>query len=895
MRSSAFRSVVVRLLSAGMRTIFLLAVMSGFAAGQGHAERKLRPVRSQTELDAVLEKDVSFGFEGTPLEDALEFIEQLAGAPIRLDRSVTAPDSRLVTLNVAKVRLRDALFWILEPELGCVLQDGTIVVATWDTVRRLTPRVRREYDVGDILGPDADARLRRELINLIKSVTGAQRWLYRDLSPDGPERAIRETGRRPEEWIGYEGGRRLVVEQGEGVQDRIREILASLRRQLPGRDGVVRNAIWPPESAHELRLRKALLEPVGFGFEGTPLRDVVDFLRQLVDRNIVVDEFAIREDDRLVSLSLSDLSLRDALNHILGQDMDYVVLNGVIFISEKRRLPVYEPMTFRIHDVRGVVEEGKDGPDRLIDLLRGFTGPDEWSRVKIGGTGECVRATRLSNNLAASQTMRFWELEDDDGERHEDRQKSFMFFIRPGAMAVVQRRPMHSGVAGALDCIRGWRLSAEGKRVDFPTQQELEALQKRLLREGMYIAPKNQSRPGFGLLKSDAPVSERTRRDLREFEWRLRDEKLRESMDTLVEFSFEDTPLLDVVDFLRQLTQKKLVLDERSVLADERLVNMAIRRIPLANALDLLLDDDMGWIVKDGAVYISTRQFLWSVAPLELRLYRRPDLLDGSDAYVAAGRLARIVHELTGSQNWIYTASRTTSVDVPFTGHGHGAYYVRRNGDILVNQYVHVHEEIENILSLLEHQRRDPKPVRGKRLTDAETLFSKRVSIAFERTPLREAVESLTQKTGVDIVVDNPIYRRSRPTVTLSIRDAPLYEALSRLAGERYGWFLEHGVVVIASKERIPRLEPTTIRAYDVRGFFPKTGGGRVVFNRAVADRFVDRIRKVTGSAQWKDADEKTDLPNRAMVVYSPGILLVRQTGRVHRVVEKWINTRRSN
>jgi len=179
------------------------------------------------------------------------------------------------------------------------------------------------------------------------------------------------------------------------------------------------------------------------------------------------------------------------------------------------------------------------------------------------------------------------------------------------------------------------------------------------------------------------------------------------------------------------------------------------------------------------------------------------------------------------------------------------------------------------------------RPVRNQ--AELEAVLEKEVTFSFEGTLLKNVLDYLEGVCGAPVRLDRSVTGPDSRIVALQLRKARLRDALFRIpAGERYGWFLEHGVVVVASKERVPRLEPTMIRAYDVRHAFPKTGDVRVVFSEAVADRLVDRIRNATGSVEWKDPHEKTDLPNRAIVVYSHGMLPVRQTDRVHRTIEKW-------
>jgi len=90
-----------------------------------------------------------------------------------------------------------------------------------------------------------------------------------------------------------------------------------------------------PDSKRPVMPSKALkTKRVDVNFEATPLKDLVNFLRTLADVNIVLDSNMDRDvQERLISLSLSDVTLGTALDVIVGKKLAYAVKEDVIVIT----------------------------------------------------------------------------------------------------------------------------------------------------------------------------------------------------------------------------------------------------------------------------------------------------------------------------------------------------------------------------------------------------------------------------------------------------------------------------------------------------------------------------------------------------------------------------------
>jgi antitoxin component YwqK of YwqJK toxin-antitoxin module/beta-lactamase regulating signal transducer with metallopeptidase domain len=94
---------------------------------------ELKPPAGSRMANALSEETV-LGFINTPLQDILPFLRDSHGIKIQLDR--TAPASvatRAVTLNLRRITLQSALFFLLEPlDLRCDLRDDVLVIRPVD-------------------------------------------------------------------------------------------------------------------------------------------------------------------------------------------------------------------------------------------------------------------------------------------------------------------------------------------------------------------------------------------------------------------------------------------------------------------------------------------------------------------------------------------------------------------------------------------------------------------------------------------------------------------------------------------------------------------------------------------------------------------------------------------
>ena len=90
-----------------------------------------------------LASDVSCGFEGTPLEEALDYLQSVSKFNVVIDPDLAKVPAvpRTVSADLQCVELRRALAWVLdEAGLECCALDGALYVSTREGVQKMLKR-----------------------------------------------------------------------------------------------------------------------------------------------------------------------------------------------------------------------------------------------------------------------------------------------------------------------------------------------------------------------------------------------------------------------------------------------------------------------------------------------------------------------------------------------------------------------------------------------------------------------------------------------------------------------------------------------------------------------------------------------------------------------------------
>jgi len=139
------------------------------------------------------------------------------------------------------------------------------------------------------------------------------------------------------------------------------------------------------------KIREALKKPVTLDFSETPIEDVIVFLTDFTGVNIVLDKNALSDENVPITLKVSDVPLKNALDFILKQaNLDWTIKNDVLFISNEEGLSG-EPIR-RVYDIRDlllIIEDKPGGETQLGGGGGGTTGGTTGGAtggMSLGGT-----------------------------------------------------------------------------------------------------------------------------------------------------------------------------------------------------------------------------------------------------------------------------------------------------------------------------------------------------------------------------------------------------------------------------------------------------------------------------------------------------------------------------
>jgi RNA polymerase sigma factor (sigma-70 family) len=152
----------------------------------------------------------------------------------------------------------------------------------------------------------------------------------------------------------------------------------------------------------EIKIIKALSESTRLEFDDTPLQQVVEFLQDYHDIQILFDQQALEEEaiditSEGVTVDLSDIQLRSGLNHILERlNLTFIVKDELLFItSQGRAEDLLAPRVYRTDDAWNISN------DELVEIITRSVAPDSWHEV--GGMGSI---TTIEGGLVIAQSYR---------------------------------------------------------------------------------------------------------------------------------------------------------------------------------------------------------------------------------------------------------------------------------------------------------------------------------------------------------------------------------------------------------------------------------------------------------------------------------------------------------
>jgi hypothetical protein len=281
-------------------------------APQGR-EAILAPAEDSQEsvrIRSKLAEPVTLEFVETPLSDVIDFLRDYTTVNILLDKpsleeqGVTSDTPMLI--HVQGITIASALQTMLSPfRLTWIVRDDCLVITSQKESDRHI--VTRSYPVGDLA---ATAEEGAKLVDLARRVIAYGREEL------------------PESRIPFlDSLKAIVLTHNPAGHARLARLLEELRGT-------------PSESDAIKRIHEKLNDPVTLEFVETPLSDIVDFLKDLTQVNIVLDRRAIEEEgvtnDTPISVHLQAVAIRLALGTMLNQlNMTFRLENDCLVVTSQ--------------------------------------------------------------------------------------------------------------------------------------------------------------------------------------------------------------------------------------------------------------------------------------------------------------------------------------------------------------------------------------------------------------------------------------------------------------------------------------------------------------------------------------------------------------------------------
>jgi RNA polymerase sigma factor (sigma-70 family) len=164
--------------------------------------------------------------------------------------------------------------------------------------------------------------------------------------------------------------------------------------------------------------------------------------------------------------------------------------------------------------------------------------------------------------------------------------------------------------------------------------------------------------------------------------------KIRAELEKPTTFEFNETPLKDVVDFLKGLHKINIefdrkALDDVQINPDETLIKRQLKDISLRSALRSVLEQlNLDYVIANEVLLITTKE--QADARVDTRVYNA-----GRLKHLKSGLLIKVITTTTFPDSWDHAGGPGTIMELP-------------NGSLVVSQTQRVHEDIVDLLNALE-------------------------------------------------------------------------------------------------------------------------------------------------------------------------------------------------
>lgn len=359
------------------------------------------------DLDApFLKKKIAVDFHERPLVDAVKFIAESAGVPVRLDRIAIEEAGRLidepVTFSSIPAASRDRVLELLRTKTAYDEWDEDMLMRIDQILDLMLPRLKLHWFVEDgVLHVTSNLSSRRYLVNRFYDLKPFRK---QGISDETLRAALKlEPAARFHERLGRRGelvvvGHVLAVRESFRAQRKLRSFLMAIANPERRRIG--------PYFAEETVCRDTLIRLVNVEFVETPLDDAIDILAVQANARVILDAGSIEKAgvplNKPITLSIKDRPLRQAFDWFLTDlELAVTIQAGELLVTSARA--VTEARFLQRHDTRAIAPT-KETQDSLVSAVKALTS-ESWADYDYD-TALLLPMLTLENGVLVAVTNR---------------------------------------------------------------------------------------------------------------------------------------------------------------------------------------------------------------------------------------------------------------------------------------------------------------------------------------------------------------------------------------------------------------------------------------------------------------------------------------------------------
>jgi hypothetical protein len=371
------------------------------------------------------------------------------------------------------------------------------------------------------------------------------------------------------------------------------------------------------------------------------------------------------------------------------------------------------------------------------------------------------------------------------------------------------------------------------------------------------------------------------------------DEQIRKALGETVQLDFSDTPLGDALDKISKQHGIRIWIDQRALtdlnITSDTPVTRKLSDVSLKSALQLLLRPlQLAFRVHDGVLQITSQAEYDN--KLEVRVYpvgdivapfNKPEARDQADF----DALIDVISNTIAPTSWDTVG-----------GPGSMGPHVQ---SLIVSQTADVHEQIEGLVRTLRSvQALQRKALGGagvdilsdERSAAIGRTLKNRIDWDFSDTPLRDALEFIAKKGGMQVQIDEraltDLNIASETPVTSNLGGIPLKDALDLLLQPlQLTFVIDDEVLLITSRAEADNL--LQVRVYPVGDVLDcESGKQGVNASSCDFDSLIDVITTTVAPTTWDDVGG----PSSVGSYESALALVIAQTQEVHEIVDSLLS-----